>query len=164
MSSNNSVLSRSSMESIHQSSWNLRFLVCPIPSTYVGMPSPALGPAVLCWGDDDNVASLPPHNTLRPDSAVWPWHISSIWLLLGAPKVLLYSTVVSGLCHLPPQMKNQHGLNEKKNLYRGKIVSQLSASEVTCVISLDTNNQAKLFEESRGLVSDDFCLRCLLAI
>ncbi len=49
---------RSSMEIIYQSPWNLMCSVCPIPSTYIGMPSPAWGPAVLYWGDD--VASLPP--------------------------------------------------------------------------------------------------------
>jgi hypothetical protein len=31
-----------------------------VPSTYVGIPSPALGPAVLCQGND--VASLPPQD------------------------------------------------------------------------------------------------------
>ncbi len=70
-------------------------LVCPIPSTYVGMPSPALGPAVLCWGND--VVSLPPHNILRPDLAVWPWHTSSIWPLSRVPNVQLYSTVCKQL-------------------------------------------------------------------
>jgi hypothetical protein len=39
-------------------------------------------------------------------------------------------------------MKNQHGLNEEKNLIGKKIISQLSASDVTRVASLDTNNQA----------------------
>jgi hypothetical protein len=48
------------MEIIHQSPWNLACLVCPVPSTYVGMLSPALGSAVLRCGD--NVASLPPHS------------------------------------------------------------------------------------------------------
>ena len=39
-------------------------------------------------------------------------------------------------------MKNQHGLNEEKNHIGKQIISQLSASEVTHVVSLDTNNQA----------------------
>jgi hypothetical protein len=40
-------------------------------------------------------------------------------------------------------MKNQHGLNEEKKNHIGKtIFSQLSACEVTRVVSLDTNNQA----------------------
>ncbi len=80
------------------------------------LPTPALGPAVLRWGGD--VASLPPYNVLRLYSVVWPWHMSSIWPSLGAPKVQLYGTVVSGLGHLPPWMKNQHGFNAEKNLYR----------------------------------------------
>ncbi len=39
-------------------------------------------------------------------------------------------------------MKNQHGLNEEKNHLGKKIIYQLSAYDVTCVVSLDTNNQA----------------------
>ena len=42
-------------------------------------------------------------------------------------------------------MKNQHGLNEGKHLIGKKIISQLSASDVTRVVSLDTNNKAKHF-------------------
>ncbi len=38
-------------------------------------------------------------------------------------------------------MKNQHELNEEKNLIGKKIISQLSACDVTHVVSLDTNNQ-----------------------
>jgi len=49
---------------------------------------------------------------------------------------------LDGLRHLPPRMKNQHGLNEEKNHIGKKIISQLSACEVLHVISLDTNNQA----------------------
>jgi hypothetical protein len=52
---------------------------------------------------------------------------------------------------LPPQMKNQHGLNEEKNLIGKKIISQLSASDVTRVVSLDTNNQVLVYEESGEL-------------
>ena len=48
---------------------------------------------------------------------------------------------VGGLRHLPPRMKNQHGLNEEKNHIGKKIISQLSACEVIRVVSLDTNNQ-----------------------
>ena len=56
-------------------------------------------------------------------------------------KAPLYGTFVSGLHHSPPQMKNQHGLNEEKPLLK-KNKSQLSACDVTRVFSLDTNNQA----------------------
>jgi hypothetical protein len=55
----------------------------------------------------------------------------------GCQKVQLYGTVVSALCHLPPRMKNQHGLNEENPLI-GKNISQLSACDVTRVVSLDT--------------------------
>jgi hypothetical protein len=38
-------------------------------------------------------------------------------------------------------MKNQHGLNEEKNLIGKKnSLSYLSACDVTCVVSLVTNN------------------------
>ncbi len=48
-------------------------------------------------------------------------------------------------------MKNQHGLNEEKNHIGKKIFSQLSACEVTRAVSLDTNNQAQVYEESGKL-------------
>ncbi len=55
-------------------------------------------------------------------------------------KVRLCSTFVSGLHHLPPQMKNQHGPNEEKNFTGNKIVPHLRACDVTRVVGLDTNN------------------------
>jgi hypothetical protein len=48
-------------------------------------------------------------------------------------------------------MKNQLGLIEEKNLIGEKIISELSASDVTRVVSLDTNNQASVYEESGKL-------------
>jgi hypothetical protein len=48
-------------------------------------------------------------------------------------------------------MKNQHGLNEEKTFIGKIIISQLSACDVTRVVSLDTNNQAKVYEESGEL-------------
>ncbi len=41
-------------------------------------------------------------------------HTSSVWPWSGTPKVGLYYSFLGGLHHLPPQKKNQHGLNEKK--------------------------------------------------
>jgi hypothetical protein len=40
---------------------------------------------------------------------------SLIRLASGAPTVHLYDTFLGGLQHLPPQMKNQHRLNEENN-------------------------------------------------
>ncbi len=37
-------------------------------------------------------------------------------------------------------MKNQYGLNEEKKHVGKKIISHLSACDVTQVVSLDTNN------------------------
>ncbi len=79
---------------------------------------------------------------LRADSVVWLSHTSSVWPWSGVPKVRLYNTFLGGLRHSPPQMKNQHGLNEEKTFIGNKIISQLSPCDVTCVVSLDTNNQA----------------------
>jgi hypothetical protein len=73
-------------------------------------------------------------------SAEYQRHMYSIRPWSGAPKVHLYDTFLGGLRHLPPQMKNQHGLNEEKNHIGKKIISNLSACDVTCVVSLDTNN------------------------
>jgi hypothetical protein len=44
------------------------------------------------------------------------WHLTHLAFDLGqaCQKVRLYGTFVSGLHHLPPQMKNQHRLNEEK--------------------------------------------------
>ncbi len=56
------------------------------------------------------------------------------------PEVRLHDTFLSGLCYLPPRMKNQHGLNEKNTPI--KKISQLSACDVTRIDRLDTNNQA----------------------
>ncbi len=67
-------------------------------------------------------------------------HTSSIWPWSGMPKVHLYNTFLGSLRHLPPQMKNQHGLNEEKNYIGKKIVSHLSACDVARVVSLDTKN------------------------
>ncbi len=69
-------------------------------------------------------------------------HTSSIWPWSDAPKVPLYNIFLGNLRHSPPQMKNQHGLNEEKPFIGKIIISQLSAYDVTRVVSLDTNNQA----------------------
>ena len=52
---------------------------------------------------------------------------------------------------MPPRMKKQHGLNEEKNYLGKKIIFQLSACDVTRVVSLDTNNLAQVYEESGEL-------------
>ncbi len=53
---------------IYWAPWNLTCLVCPVPSTYVEMPSPALGPAVLRWGN--NVVSLPPQDLTQQSGLI----------------------------------------------------------------------------------------------
>ncbi len=45
-------------------------------------------------------------------------HTSSVWPWSGAPKVHSYNTLLGGLGHSHPRMKNQHGLNEGKKPYR----------------------------------------------
>ncbi len=80
-------------------------------------------------------------------------HTSSVWPWSGAPKVHLYNTFLGSLRHSPPWMKNQYGLNEKKNHKGKKIVSHLSASGVTHVVSLGTNNlKRKSLWERRKVV------------
>ncbi len=58
-------------------------------------------------------------------SAECQCHTSSVWPWSGAPKVCLYDTFLGGLCHLPPWMKNQHGLNEEKNHICKKRISHV---------------------------------------
>jgi hypothetical protein len=47
-------------------------------------------------------------------------------------------------------MKNQHGLNEEKNLKGKKLSPILSACDVTCGVSLGTNNPSVRVCESGG--------------
>ncbi len=72
------------------------------------------------------------------------WQLARLASDLGrvCQKVHLYGTFLCSLRHSPPQMKNQHWLNEGKNLNKEKKISQMSACDVTCVVSLDPNNQA----------------------
>ncbi len=79
---------------------------------------------------------------------VWLSHMARVRSWSGTPKYHrmvhkcpLYGTQLDSLQHSPPRMKNQHGLNEEIN-HLGKKISQLSACDVTLVVSLDTNNQA----------------------
>ncbi len=75
------------------------------------------------------------------------------------PKVRLYDTFLGGLRHLPPRMKNQHGLNEEKNhLGKKKYLSYMSACDVTHVVSLGTNNLSVRVCES----GEKLCLLRLL--
>jgi hypothetical protein len=55
------------------------------------------------------------------------------------------------LTSLAPMNKESVWLNEEKNHIGKKIISQLSACDVTRVVSLDTNNQAYVYEESGEL-------------
>jgi hypothetical protein len=83
-------------------------------NTYVGLPSSASGPAVLCQGND--VASLPPQNTLTPDSGFWPLtQIYHLILARHAKKIIvLYS--YEQLMSLAPMIEESAWLNEEKTL------------------------------------------------
>jgi hypothetical protein len=59
------------------------------------------------------------------------------------------------LMTLAPTHEESDGLNEK-DLHRNKIISQLSACDMTHVVSLDTNNQAKVFKESGDMSEEAF--------
>ncbi len=88
-------------------------LVCPTSSTYVGMQ----------WWCGDDVVDLPSHIPMRiwfntSDLAQWSGLVTRIASDLGWARQKYPCTVQSiiGLRHLPPRMKNQHGLNEEKTL------------------------------------------------
>ncbi len=99
---------------------------------------------------DDNVASLPPHilmmwqachlriwlNSLDPITRV----ASDLSLSRVCQKYHCVVWCIIGLGHLPPQMKNQHGLNQEKNFNKEKNNLSIESSDVTHVVSLDTNN------------------------
>jgi hypothetical protein len=55
------------------------------------------------------------------------------------------------LTSLAPTNEESAWLNEEKNHIGKKIISQLSACDMTRVVSLDTNNQVKVYEESGEL-------------
>jgi hypothetical protein len=57
-------------------------------------------------------------------------------------------------------MKNQHGFNEEKNHIGKKSLSCLSACDVTCVVSLGTNNLSVRVCES----GEKLCLLRLLNV
>jgi hypothetical protein len=52
-------------------------------------------------------------------------------------------------------MKNQHGLNEKKNLNKEKSYLSIESSEVT-QLSLDTNNLSIELKKSREFIRRGF--------
>jgi hypothetical protein len=113
-------------------------LICLIPDTLVEMLSPALGPAVLHWGANvatDHVSSL----EIQPWSDLW--YTSIIWSYAGHAESRYVPYSFKRLIPLAPTNKESAWINEEKT-FTGKIVSQLSANDVTHAVSLDTNNQA----------------------
>ncbi len=59
---------------------------------------------------------------------------SDLWS--GTPKVRMYHTLISGLQHSPPRIKNQRGSMRKTNLIGPKKrTSHMSASDVSRVVS-----------------------------
>ncbi len=55
------------------------------------------------------------------------------------------------LTSLVPTNEESSWFNEEKNHVGKKIISQLNACDVTRVVSLDTNNQVQVYEESGEL-------------
>ncbi len=134
-------------------------------STYVGMQ----------WLCGDDAGDLPPHILMRiwfntSDLTQWSGLVTRIASDLGRAPPKYHCTLQSiiNLWHLPPWMKNQHGLNEENTFIGKKIISQLSACDMTHVVSLDTNNQAKVFKESGDMSEKLFqfltVLLCLLIL
>jgi hypothetical protein len=81
------------------------------------------------------------HRHLRVDICWMPPHSSSIWPWSGVPKVRLYGTLLSSLCPSPHKWRFSMGSIREEPL-KEKILSHLSACDMTPVVSLDTNNQA----------------------
>ncbi len=86
------------------------------------------------------MASLPPQDLTQQSGHIT--HLESN-LCQAHQKYNFTVHVLCNLRHSPPQMKNQHDLNEEKTIIGEKINSQLSASDMTHVVSLDTNNKRK---------------------
>jgi hypothetical protein len=104
--------------------WILSCLVCPIPS-----PAQICSPAYRWWcgkpatSYSDDVVSSPPQNLTQQSGP-----ITRVASDLGWTCQKYHCTIqcIISLRHLPPRMKNQHGLNEEKTLIRKKMISLLS--------------------------------------
>ncbi len=91
------------------------------------------------------MVALPPHipmrcwaQHLRPDSMIWPYHTYHIWPCQACQKYSCTLWSIGGLQHLPPQMKNHHGLNEEKTLLEKIFSIELSEVYVWLVWILTT--------------------------
>ncbi len=82
----------------------LMWIICLIPSTYIGRHSPASGPAVLQWGADVAVCHLSICQGLTQKSG--HWYTSSIWPYAGRTKITYLQYTL--------WMKNQLGSMRKK--------------------------------------------------
>jgi hypothetical protein len=83
------------------------------------------------------VASLPPQNLTQQSG---PITCLASDLSRACRKYGCTVQCIIGLHHSPPQMKNQHRLNEEKTLIRKNDLS-IEVSDVTRMDSLGTNNQ-----------------------
>jgi hypothetical protein len=81
------------------------------------------------------VTSLHRSDTATSELTSTGCHLTHLASDLGwvRQKVHLYGTFLSGIRHLPPRMKNQHGLNEEKNLYRLVWVTKLLLAAIGLV-------------------------------
>jgi hypothetical protein len=118
--------------------WILTCSVCPIPT-----PMQECSPALRWWCGKpatlypDDVVSSPPQNLTQ-----WSGPITCVASDLSQTCQKYNCTVwcIIGLQHLPPQIKNRHGLYEEKNFNKGKHDIRIELSDVTNVVSLDTTN------------------------
>ncbi len=119
--------------------WILTCSVSPIPSAYTGIQS-CLGMMmwltchlIFWWCGELTTSDLTQQSSLIT-------HVPSYFSQMRQKNHCTIRCII-GLQHLTPRMMNQHGLNEEKNLVRKKIDLSIESSEVTHVVSLDTNNQ-----------------------
>jgi hypothetical protein len=61
-------------------------------------------------------------------------------------------------------MKNQHELNEEKNLNKKKNDLSIELSDVTPVVSLGTNHQAEVFKKSGDMSEEAFHFLTVLLV
>jgi hypothetical protein len=79
----------------------------------------------------------------NPSLMVWPPHTCCVWPCQMRQKYSCTVQSIIGLRHLPPQMKNQHGLNEEKNLIGENNLSiKLSEVNVWLVWILTTKRKS----------------------
>ncbi len=97
-----------------------------------------------------------------PALIAWPPHTYCVWPCWAHQKYSCTERSMIGLCHLPPQMKNQHGLNEEKPYRKKNLSIELSKVKVWLAWILTTKCKSlKRVETCQRSISISDCFAML---